>query len=267
MGRWKVGALALASAFALPALAQVGGGAGGYGVGGPGYGTGTAGGAAGGYGGGAGGTGGAYGGAGGAYGGGGGGSGRGAAGGAAGGVRGGSFTAVQGVIRGTVLDMNLDQGWVRISNPSNGVVIVNGTPTQLRGLTPGTVVALPFNRYARALWIRPRNAGGGIRGPFVQAGRIVGAVTGVNRALGLVAVRGVTFRAHPALTQRIVPGQFVSLAYAEVGNVDWVKSIRPIAGVRGRAAGAYRNRAAAGAHGNGGAGGAGGDGVSTGGVR
>ncbi len=167
-------------------------------------------------------------------------------------------TAVQGVIRGTVRGVNVDQGIVTIQT-ANRTVTLNGLPTQLSGLNPGDVVAFRYNNYAGAPWIRP-SGNGGFSGAYQSAGRVTGPVQQVNRASGLITVRGVTFRAHPALTQNLYPGQFVSVGYVQVGNVDWASNVRPVAAASNGAYGAgnagygnnaYGGGARNGAYGNG----------------
>ncbi len=160
----------------------------------------------------------------------------------------GSRTAVQAVVRGAVQGLDITQGMIQVREPGGNAVIIHGTPIQFRGLVVGRVVALPVSRYGSGeLWVQPRGGAAGLAGPYDETGRVTGGVERVDRANGLITVRGQTFRAHPVMTQNLIPGEFVTLTYGQVGNVDWISSIRPARGTGAGGAGAAPGAGGAGA--------------------
>jgi hypothetical protein len=143
-------------------------------------------------------------------------------------------TSFQGVAKGTVLGLNLSDGIVTISTPG-GRMHLRGMPGQIADLNPGDLVAFTYNNYNGVLWLSlDQGAGGGIGGAgnlslspesFGSYGMTTGYVNRVDKRQGFIEVRGVQFRTHPQLLQNVIPGQFVNVTFAEIGNRNWADQI------------------------------------------
>jgi hypothetical protein len=139
-------------------------------------------------------------------------------------------TSAAGTVRGRVTNLNLAGGSVTLST-GQGSFTVNAVPTQLAALTSGEVVALTFYDFNGIPWLaKPRGGGSGQFGPesFGQFGTASGSVGVLNKSRGLLLVRGVPFRAHPVDLENVLPGQFVSVTFAQIGGVYWADRIEAV---------------------------------------
>ncbi len=134
-------------------------------------------------------------------------------------------TYSMGTIQGTVNGLDFNRGVISISS-SGGNVQLRARPMDIVNLNPGDVVALNFANYQGALWIVPDQAGSVQTQNFAQYGTLTGTVDQVNKALGTITVRGQTLRAHPEQLGAIIPGQFVSLGYANVSGTNWLAAVQ-----------------------------------------
>ncbi len=127
-----------------------------------------------------------------------------------------------GTVQGTVQALDFDQGLIRLRS-SGGTVTLRSRPMDMANLNPGDVVALEYANYNGALWIEPKDSAS--VSDFAQFGTLTGNVTQVNKGLGTITVRGRTFRAHPEQLEQVIPGQFISLGYANISGTNWVAGI------------------------------------------
>lgn len=151
----------------------------------------------------------------------------------------GSAVATAGVARGSVIELDLPAGTLRIQ-AGRSTMTLEGTPAQLVGLNPGDVVEFPYVNYDGNLWLSPQVGSGRseLYGTYANQGRIVGTVQAMDLGRGQLTVQGVRFRVHPALLQNIQPGMFVTVEYTDVGGVSWAAGVRPMHAADGTAAGA-----------------------------
>lgn len=133
-------------------------------------------------------------------------------------------TYSMGTIQGTVQALDFNQGLIRLRS-SGGVITLRSRPMDMADLNPGDVVALEYANYNGALWVGARDVAEVEQ--YAQFGTLTGNVTQVNKALGTVTVRGRTFRAHPEQLEQVIPGQFISLGYANVAGTNWIADIDP----------------------------------------
>lgn len=131
-------------------------------------------------------------------------------------------TYSMGTVQGTVQALDFNQGLIRLRS-SGGVITLRSRPMDMADLNPGDVVALQYSNYNGALWVGARESGNVQE--YAQFGTLTGNVTQVNKALGTVTVRGRTFRAHPEQLEQVIPGQFVSLGYANIAGTNWISGI------------------------------------------
>lgn len=59
---------------------------------------------------------------------------------------------------------------------------------------------------------------------FTDYGRLVGSVDRLDRERGVLVVDGRALRAHPEDLDAVLPGQAISVEYAQIGNTRWVVS-------------------------------------------
>jgi len=143
-------------------------------------------------------------------------------------------TSIVAVAKGTVTGLNLSRGLITIST-GRGNLTLNALPSQIADLNPGDLVALSYNNYNGVLWLSlDQGAGGGLGGAgnlslgpesFGSYGMTTGYVNRVDKRQGFIEVRGVQFRTHPQLLQNVIPGQFVNVTFAEIGNRNWADQI------------------------------------------
>lgn len=140
-----------------------------------------------------------------------------------------------GTLQGTIQQVNLRNSTVTVQALVGGGGVRNVTlrarPETLARLNPGDVVALTYNNYNGVLWLAPSEGPGGAGAVapqtlWSQYGTYTGPVTGVDRARGLLRVRGRTFLAHPEQLEGIYPGQFLSVGFAQIGNQNWVEGLQ-----------------------------------------
>lgn len=131
-------------------------------------------------------------------------------------------TYSMGTVQGTVQGLDFNQGLIRLRS-SGGLITLRSRPMDMADLNPGDVVALQYSNYNGALWVGARESGNVQE--YAQFGTLTGNVTQVNKALGTVTVRGRTFRAHPEQLEQVIPGQFVSLGYANIAGTNWISGI------------------------------------------
>jgi hypothetical protein len=139
----------------------------------------------------------------------------------------------QGVVSGTVSSLNLSTGTVRI-RAGSGNWTLNALPPQIADLNPGDVVTMNYENFRGYLWLSMQQSGQGLGGSgitefdqqaFGQYGEVTGAITGIDKNAGLIAVRGLTFRTHPSLLEGVLPSQFVTAQYVVVGGTPWLQRI------------------------------------------
>jgi hypothetical protein len=137
-------------------------------------------------------------------------------------------TSASGMIRGIAEGIDLPDG-VLFVRTSFDVVALHATPAQLAGINPGDLVYFPYRDYLGALWLPRRvdGTGGSFYGVYANEGQFTGAVTGLNKAAGVIVINGVPFRAHPGDLQQIVPGAFVTARFVSIGPVNWLSGIAP----------------------------------------
>lgn len=131
-------------------------------------------------------------------------------------------TYSMGTVQGTVQGLDFNQGLIRLRS-SGGLITLRSRPMDMADLNPGDVVALQYSNYNGALWVGARESGNVQE--YAQFGTLTGNVTQVNKALGTVTVRGRTFRAHPEQLEQVIPGQFISLGYANIAGTNWISGI------------------------------------------
>ncbi|HCF60768.1 MAG TPA: hypothetical protein DFS52_22555 [Myxococcales bacterium] len=146
-------------------------------------------------------------------------------------------TSIVAVAKGTVTGLNLSRGLITIST-GRGNLTLNALPSQIADLNPGDLVALSYNNYNGVRWLAlNQSAGGGIGGAgatsldpqaFGQYGVVTGYVTQLNKNNGTITVRNVPFRTHPQFLENLLPGQFVNVTFAQVGNINWAQQINPV---------------------------------------
>jgi len=147
--------------------------------------------------------------------------------------------AASGFIQGVVSGLSYPNGIVTV-NSGNLRVSLHGTPGQLASLKRGDSVSLPYSSYAGVLWLGPQFAEsvGGTQGSltgaqatlgFAQSGVVSGVVQGIDKARGQLVISGPQgtqrFLAHPETIEALVPGEFINLAYMQVGGVPWLDSV------------------------------------------
>lgn len=148
-------------------------------------------------------------------------------------------TSIVAVAKGTVTGLNLSRGLITIST-GRGSLTLNALPSQISDLNPGDLVALSYNNYNGVRWLAlNQSAGGGLGGSgqtsldaqsFGQYGVVTGYVTQLNKNSGTITVRNVQFRTHPQFLENLLPGQFVNVTFAQVGNINWAQQINPVTG-------------------------------------
>lgn len=140
----------------------------------------------------------------------------------------GSQAAVRGLVQGTVGNVNFSKGTLTL-NTGNGATTIRGTPGQLQNFRKGEFTSIPFADYAGNRWLvsspsqlQPQT--------FARAVTVTGVVKNVNKSGGKLMInrdgKTVTYNAHPQTLQSVLPGQFVSITYEQVGNVDWIQQLR-----------------------------------------
>lgn len=154
-------------------------------------------------------------------------------------------TSITGTIKGTVTALNLSRGLVTVSSGAGGQagsLTLNALPSQIADLNPGDLVALNYLNYGGQRWLAISQGGGqGGSGAsamnqesFGQYGTVTGYVQQLNKGSGTITVRGMPFRTHPQFLQSLLPGQFVSVNFAEIGGVNWAEQIQPTGGQGGQ---------------------------------
>ncbi len=139
--------------------------------------------------------------------------------------------AGQGLAQGVISHVDYQQGIVTIQQAGNRIQ-VHGTPGQLGTLKAGEAVVLPFNNYAGMLWLAPGfNGGSGVAASGFGLQQVIAAnVLEINKSQGLLRVAGpygqMTLAAHPEDIDAVIPGQYVSLSYVDVGNRPWLTGVQ-----------------------------------------
>ncbi|MFZ9887038.1 MAG: hypothetical protein ACO3JL_05995 [Myxococcota bacterium] len=139
-------------------------------------------------------------------------------------------TYSMGTIQGTVNGLDFNRGIISLAS-GGGNVQLRARPMDIANLNPGDVVALQFANYQGALWVVPEKGADIAPQHFAQFGTLTGTVDQVNKALGTITVRGQTLRAHPEQLEAVIPGQFVSLGYANVSGTNWLAGVQPASGM------------------------------------
>lgn len=140
--------------------------------------------------------------------------------------------AERGIIQGVVTNVNYSRGLLSVRS-GNQSFIVRAKPQQLALYRPGELTTIHYANYAGVPWmIENRSAQLYSPTQFAQASTVVGVVTGVNKATGVVGIsRGAgqqqTFLGHPNDVEALLPGQFIALTFARIGGQGWIQSIAP----------------------------------------
>jgi hypothetical protein len=128
-----------------------------------------------------------------------------------------------GTVQGTVDQLDFQEGLLTLRS-ADGDVEIRARPMDITNLNPGDVVAIDFSNYNGVLWLQPEDADLDAES-FAQFGTLTGNVSEVDKTEGTITVRGQTMRAHPDQLLPIVPGQFVSLGYANIAGTNWVAQV------------------------------------------
>jgi hypothetical protein len=148
------------------------------------------------------------------------------------------------IVQGTVAAIDLSAGLVTVDADGKPLEI-NALPRQLSKLKPGDLVSLDYKNYDGLRWLRlqQKESPGGLgvggagedpeRDAFGQYGSASGYVDRVDKRAGRLFVRGLAFRSHPELLDSVLPGQFVTVDYAEIGGIAWTERITAASGDSG----------------------------------
>lgn len=137
-------------------------------------------------------------------------------------------------IRGVVRDVDLSQGIVRLTTkgrdhdgrPVERVVALRARPSDIMDLEAGDSVSLPYANYAGSFWITERRGDRDLTRAYGQSGIVSGQVTEVDVSGGTITVEGMTVLVHPQQVRTVVPGQWVSVSYADVDGAPWAADVR-----------------------------------------
>jgi len=135
-------------------------------------------------------------------------------------------TSIGGTIQGTVESLNLARGTIEVSTGGD-TLVMHAVPNQLAQLSPGDNVSLDYDSYKGVLWVTSDLEGGDseMSGKFAHHGTVSGAVTSMDKPKGLITIRGRSYHVHPSKLSGVVPGEFVSLQFAKVGDANWASSL------------------------------------------
>jgi hypothetical protein len=166
--------------------------------------------------------------------------------------------ANRGVFRGVVRRVDLSRGTVTIA-AGGELATYHATPLQIASVRPGEQVSGWYIRLEDQMWVMGSadqfgtglgdgfgdvgalgdgfgdgafvgGIGFGTTGdiPFGRMGVVTGTVNQVDKSGGrlIVSTSGGprTFRAHPQAIRRILPGQYLSVQFFNVGRVSWVNA-------------------------------------------
>lgn len=140
-----------------------------------------------------------------------------------------------GTISGTVHSIDYGNGRVTIHGADGGRrITLNADPGELAGLTPGDVISVSYVNFNGNLWVDDGYGGfgGGYVGGFgygygeyADEGVVVGRVSGLDKARGVVTIGGRTMRAHPEELADLLPGQFVEADFVNVDGRRWATDL------------------------------------------
>lgn len=137
-----------------------------------------------------------------------------------------------GVVQGRAVGIDLSDTLQIVIDTDSGLVKLSALPTQIANLTKGDIVSFRYRNYGGELWIPldpPGTPGAPQISPdsFGQMGLATGQITALNKSFGKISVHGLSFRAHPQLLEKLMPGQFVDVSYVQFGNVYGAVAIKP----------------------------------------
>lgn len=143
----------------------------------------------------------------------------------------GMDAAQRGIVQGIVTNLDYGRGLVTVRS-GRQVFLIRAKPQQLALYKPGELTTIHYAQYLGVPWmIESRSAS--LYSPlnFAQLATVVGVVTGVNKATGVVSLsQGAEpkfFQGHPEDVEALLPGQFVALTYARIGGENWINTIAP----------------------------------------
>lgn len=150
----------------------------------------------------------------------------------------GQEAAQRGLIQGVVKKIDFTKGTLSLSAGAKGgkAMELKGTPGQLQMFKQGEFASVNYVTYAGNNWLAvmegPMNAQS-----FTRAATVVGAVQDVNKAQGTLTIsqagKSLQLKAHPITIEPLVPGQFVSVTYQQVGQQPWLQSVQVSQGGQG----------------------------------
>lgn len=145
-----------------------------------------------------------------------------------------SQSFVVGTVKGIVQSLNFSRGMLTIDSGGTTVTL-RARPMEIANLNPGDVVALRYSNFNGVLWVALGGGSQTAASEFSQFGTVSGSIASLDKAQGTITIRGRTYLAHPYQLQNVLPGQFVSLSFANVAGGDWVAGIESTSGTGGEA--------------------------------
>jgi hypothetical protein len=137
--------------------------------------------------------------------------------------------ALQGQLQGLVRDVAWEEGVVKLDT-GNNLVTLQGTPGQVRSMRQGEQAQLSYVKYGDELWIVGPQQPSNVANVARQATQ-TGVINKLDKNEGTLTLSSasdnLTFRAHPQMVEQLVPGQFISLTYQNVGDTNWVSNVQP----------------------------------------
>lgn len=135
-------------------------------------------------------------------------------------------------IRGVIEKLDLRESQLSLRPTEEGAakqaLTMEARPFDLVGLKVGDSIQARYTDHNGTLWFVPR--GGFEKEPpksasISEVNRLSGTISNIDRERGMVSVQGRDLRAHPEQVSKLIPGQYVSLSYAQVGESPWVAQV------------------------------------------
>lgn len=139
--------------------------------------------------------------------------------------------ALQGVLRGVVSSVDLDQGTLTIRT-DRGTATFRAQPRQLVGVRPGEQYAARFTHFGEQMWLADEAPSAQPLPQFGDAQNLTGILVDIDRTNGAMALATAPnetwiFLAHPSDLQQLVPGQYVSVSFQRIGSAYWLHQVAP----------------------------------------
>jgi hypothetical protein len=128
-----------------------------------------------------------------------------------------------GTVEGVVEALRLSEGQVVISTET-GAVTLHAQPGDIAHIHTGDRVHMAFQDVEGERWLLPQQARRARYGTTIT---MAGNISNVDKRRGVISMGARTVRAHPAQIERIIPGQFLTLHYAQIGGEDWLTHVTP----------------------------------------